>query len=406
MKLKPSLIGLLWLALGSLILATLQSCRRAVGYDNEKVYIGEIVSLTGSESTFGTNSHRGVMLAIKEANQSGGIEYIKNGQKEILKVELIFTDNASDRDKTRSVMKSLVEDENVLAVIGEVVSERTKQAAPIAQKLKVPLISPAATNPAVTEIGDYIFRACFIDPFQGYAMAKFSRKNLKLKKVAVLQNHRSNYSAGLSEYFIDTFIEMGGEILAEETYLTNDTDFTESLQKIKKLKPDAIFIPGYYTQVTEIAKQVRNLNIRSAKTGKPIQLLGGDGWDSPELNRKSKGALEGSYFTTHFTAESKEPRAITFVKKYFDEYGEQPDGQAAMGYDAAGILISAIRNAFVKYSAAENLRKYVRDEIAKTKDYPGVTGAITLNENRNAVKPAVVLRVNNGSRIYVTTVKP
>lgn len=393
------------LALLVLFAFILVGCKSQRGYDNRHIYIGEIVSLSGSESTFGESSHRGVTLAVEETNARGGISTFEKNKKKLRQIQLIALDNKSNKEKSLDVMRELIEEKNVLAIIGEVASERTKLAAPLAQKHKIPMISPAATNPSVTEIGDYIFRACYIDPFQGYAMAKFARKSLNLSRVAVLKDHRSSYSAGLAEFFVDTFFDLGGEIVAEESYSSSHTEFSDAVSLIKSHSPDGVFIPGYYSQVAEIAKEIRKQNVRSKRSGKPTILLGGDGWDSSELYARGQSAIKGGYFTAHFTPQSKDERAMEFVKKYKGRYGVDPDGQAAMGYDAANILIAAIERVFSKRVNGA-ITDRVREELSQTKNHPGVTGPITLNENRDAVKPAVILKVMGSTNSYVTTVKP
>ena len=355
-----------------------------------------------------------MQLYIEEVNANGGVRYTTKKGEQFYKIELIALDNQSRKDATIRVIEQLTKNENVLAVVGEVVSERTKVAAPYAQSAKIPLITPASTNPSVTEVGDYIFRACYIDPFQGFVMAKFARENLKLQRVAVFKDYRSNYSTGLSEYFIDTFTELGGEIVAEETYSASEGNFARALANIKKSAPDAIFIPGFYAQVSEIARLIRENKIKSRRTNKASILLGGDAWDSPELFAKSGDAISGSYYSNHFSADVDLPRAQEFVKKYTERFGERPDGTSAMGYDAGGILISAIERALKNKNELQpngkkikvSLRQLVRDELAKTKNYLGVTGKISINKNRDAVKPAVIIKIEKGRPVYMTTVSP
>jgi len=396
------------------LLITIVSCTREPGIKSHKIRIGEVASLTGSESTYGQSSHRGLQLYIEETNAKGGVRYpTKKGDK-FYKIELITLDNQSRKDATITAMEQLTKKENVLAVVGEVVSERTKVAAPYAQSAKIPLITPASTNPSVTEVGDYIFRACYIDPFQGFVMAKFARENLKLQRVAVFKDYRSNYSTGLSEYFVDTFTELGGEIVAEETYSASEGNFARALESIKKSAPDAIFIPGFYTQVSEIARLIRENRIKSRRTNKNSILLGGDAWDSPELFTKSGDSISGSYYSNHFSADVDLPRAQEFVKKYTERFNERPDGTSAMGYDAGGILIASIERALKNKNDLQpngkklkiKLRQLVRDEIAKTKNYLGVTGNISINKNRDAVKPAVIIKIEKGRPVYITSVSP
>jgi branched-chain amino acid transport system substrate-binding protein len=407
------------------------ACTRTPGISGDEIRIGELVSLSGTDGSYGQSSHRGVTLFMEELNASGGLTITADGKKRQFQVDMITRDNQSNKETTVESVKKLIHSDNVLAIIGEVTSERTKLAAPYAQKARIPMITPASTNPSVTEVGDHIFRACYVDPFQGAVMAKFARQNLNLSRVAVLKDFRSNYSTGLSEYFIDTFIELGGEIVAEESYSSTDMNFQDPLRALKLAEPEAIFIPGYYTQVVELAKLIRKQKVRARGTGTPSLLLGGDGWDNPELSNRGGGkSIRGGYYTNHFTTASEDPHVREFIKKYTDRFGEAPDGMAAMGYDAAGITMSAVAaalqkanqttssgsptarfsfNGIFKYFQRKpnvDLRGLVREKIAKTKNFTGVTGRISLNSRRDAVKPIVILKVADPAPAYVTSIDP
>ena len=224
-------------------------------------------------------------------------------------------------------------------------------------------------------------------------MAKFAAETLKAKKVAVLTDVKSDYSVGLANFFKETFTKGGGQVVAEQSYSGGDIDFKGQLTNIKGAKPDVIFIPGYYTEVGLIAKQARQLGLKQT-------LLGGDGWDSEKLSEIGKDAVNGSYFSNHYTTESTDPTVKKFIDEFKAEFGSVPDGLAAMGYDAAKVLIDSLQR------ATELTPKALRDAIAQTKDFPGVTGKITLNEQRNAVKAAVVVQVDGPRNKYVTTVQP
>lgn len=356
-----------------------------VASDSAEILVGEFGSMTGSEATFGISTHQGIELAINEANSAGGVK----GKK----ISLISLDDQGKAEEAASVVTRLITQNKVVAILGEVASSRSLAAAPIAQKHQIPMISPSSTNPKVTEIGDYIFRVCFIDPFQGLVMAKFAAENLKLKTVAILKDVKSDYSVGLADYFSRTFIEKGGKIIAEGSYSGGDIDFKAQLTQIKTKKPDGIFIPGYYTEVGLIARQVEQLGIKTI-------LLGGDGWDSPKLYEIGKNSIQGHYYSNHYTTESTNPTVTDFIARFKAKYNVVPDGLAAMGYDAAKVLIAAM-------AAAPDLSpKAIRDAIAATKDFPGVTGLITINSERNAVKPAVVVQVQGAASKFVTTVSP
>lgn len=372
---KSILLGL------TVALVALSGCTKKT----DEILVGEYGSLTGSEATFGLSTNKGIRLAFDEANAKGGI---KNR-----KLKLITLDDQGKDTEAAQAVTRLITQNNVIAVLGEVASGRSKAAAPIAQQHKIPMITPSSTNPDVTKIGDYIFRVCFIDPFQGYVMAKFMTENLKLKKAAILRDVKNEYSVGLADVFAAEVKKMGGEIVMDSSYQAGDLDFKSQLTNIKSKGPEAIFIPGYYTDVGLIAQQARQLGIKAP-------FLGGDGWDSPKLSEIGKDAINGGYFSNHYTTESTDPKVLEFISKFKAKFNETPDGLAAMGYDAAIILINAMEK------ASELTPKAIRDELAKTKDFQAVTGKITINEERNAVKPAVVVKVDGVNNRYVTTINP
>jgi branched-chain amino acid transport system substrate-binding protein len=348
--------------------------------------VGEYGSLTGSEATFGKSTDDGVQLKVEELNSAGGV----NGRKLQVKVE----DDQSNQTEAATAVQKLIDRDRVVAILGEVASGNSMAAAPICQNRQVPMISPASTNPEVTKKGDYIFRVCFIDPFQGTVMAKFAAQNLKLKRVAILKDQGAPYSTGLAANFSTAFTGLGGTIVADESYTKDDTDFKAQLTSIKAKNPEAIFIPGYYTQVGTIARQARELEIT-------VPLLGGDGWDSPKLFDGAGDALEGCYFSNHYSVEDKRPAIQQFIRAYKARYnGQTPDAMAALGYDAAGVLADAMKRA--RSLSGPDLR----DAIAQTKEFPGVTGTITIDAERNARKPADVLQVKGQGYKYVTTIQP
>ena len=350
-----------------------------------EILIGEYGSFTGSEATFGISTSNGIKMALGEINKAGGVK----GKQ----IKLISLDNQGKSEEAASAVTRLITQNGVIAVLGEVASSRSLAAAPIAQQNKIPMISPSSTNPKVTEVGDYIFRVCFIDPFQGTVMAKFANENLKAKKVAILRDVKSDYSVGLADYFIKKFKELGGEVVSDQSYQSGEMDFKAQLTQIKAAKPDAVFVPGYYTEVGLIARQARQLGLTAP-------LMGGDGWDSSKLFEIGGTAINGNYFSNHYTTESTEPVVVDFIKKYKELYGDTPDGLAALGYDSAKVLVEAMaRTKDLKPSE-------IRDEIAKTKDFNGVTGKITIDAQRNAVKPAVVVKVDGNVNRFVTTIAP
>ena len=351
----------------------------------DTIKVGEYASLTGSEATFGQSSHKGTQLAVDELNASGGVL----GKK----IQLLTEDNQSQAGQSATVVRKLISSDGVVAILGEVASSRSLEAAPICQQNKIPMISPASTNPKVTEAGDYIFRVCFIDPFQGTVMANFARKTLKLQKVAVLTDVKSDYSVGLAKFFKEGLVAGGGKIAVEQNYSGGDKDFNAQLTSIKASNPDGIFVPGYYTEVGLIALQAKQL-------GLTVPIFGGDGWESSSLVPIGGTALEGDYFSTHFSPEDTSPAVQNFVKQYKQKFNETPDAMAALGYDSVMILADAMK----KTGSTDGAK--VRDALAAEKDFPGVTGNLTMDANRNASKPAVILTIKNGAFKYVETVSP
>jgi branched-chain amino acid transport system substrate-binding protein len=360
----------------------------ALAANTQDIVVGEFASLTGSEATFGINSSNGVELAKEEINHAGGV---LGGRK----IKITMEDDQSRPGQPSAAVKKLIASDKAIAIVGEIASSRSLEAAPICQEAHVPMVSPGSTNPRVTEAGDYVFRVCFIDTFQGTVMAKFALDTIHAKKVAILTDVRNDYSVGLTKYFKEYYTSHGGQVVVERSFSGGgtDRDFRAQLTSIKAAQPDAIFVPGYYTEAGLIAKQARSLGIK-------VPLMGGDGWDSPKLSEIGGSAIDGCYFATHFSPQDKNPKVQDFVKKYQEKFKAMPDGMAPLGYDAMMILGQAINNAGSTDGAA------VRDALANVKNYPGVTGNITIDEKRNATKSAVVLRVHGKQNDYVTTVAP
>jgi branched-chain amino acid transport system substrate-binding protein len=363
----------------------LVSCTGARSDSGSEIVIGEFGSLTGTTATFGISTKNGIDMAIDAINKSGGLL----GKQ----VRVMVEDDQGKPEEAQTVVTKLITKDQVIAVLGEVASSRTMAAAPVAQQNGIPLISPSSTNPKVTQTGDYIFRVCFIDPFQGLVMAKFATNTLKVKNVAVLRDIKNDYSVGLAGVFIENFKSMGGNVVANESYSEGDTDFSAQLTSIKARNPQAVFLPGYYTEVGLVVRQAKKL-------GLTVPFMGGDGWDSPRLIEIGGDALNGSYYSNHFSVSDPSPAIQKFVSDYKARYGETPDALAGLGFDAASILFDAIKRA----NSTDGAK--VRDAIAQTKDFPGVTGKITLDKDRNAVKPAVVLQVKEGTLNYVETITP
>ena len=362
-------------------LLTSSGCNR----QPDTIKLGDFASMTGTEAVFGQNVNKGTRLAIEESNAAGGVL----GRT----LELITEDDQSKPGESATVVKKLISRDKVVVILGEITSGRTLEAAPIAQAAKIPLISPGATNTEVTAKGNYIFRVCFIDDFQGTVMAKFARDTLKLKRVAILSSVSSAQSVGLAKYFRERFTSASTVIAAEQKYSEGDKDFRAQLTAIKAAGADGIFVPGYYAEAALICKQARDL-------GLTLPLLGVDGWESPDLLAIAGAAAEGCYLSTHFSPESKAPVVVAFNERYQKRWGLSANALSVLGYDATMLAIDAIRRAGSTDGAK------IRDALAATQDYPAVTGAITFDANRNPTKNAVVLTVKNGTFTFVQDVSP
>ncbi|HVT02355.1 MAG TPA: ABC transporter substrate-binding protein [Thermoanaerobaculia bacterium] len=362
-----------------------QGSNGAASTAQSTIRVGLYGAFTGSTATFGQNTKRGVELAISEINGAGGVL----GRK----LELFSEDDQGKPEEAASAVTKLITQNNVIGVIGENASSRSLAAAPICQSRHIPMISPSSTNPDVTMKGDYIFRVCFIDSYQGRAVARFARDTLKLSRVAILRDVKNDYSVGLAKFFGDAFIATGGRIVGDLSYVEGDNDFRSQLTAIKTMSPEAIFVPGYYTEVGQIAIQARDLGITAP-------LLGGDGWDSPKLLEIGGRSLDGAYFANHYFPDEPRPAVQNFVTKYRALYHQAPESVAALGYDAVGILAQAIRAAGSLDSAK------IRDAIAQTKDFQGVAGVTTMGPDRNPIKPVALLHVSGGKIAFKEWVKP
>jgi branched-chain amino acid transport system substrate-binding protein len=352
----------------------------------EPIKIGEYASLTGKEAGFGQTSHHGVTLAVEEINAAGGIL----GRP----LELVYEDDQTKPGESATAVKKLISRDKVVALIGEVSSSRSLEAAPIAQGAKIPMIAPAATNERVTKVGNYIFRVCFIDPFQGGVMAKFATEDLKVKKVAILSSVSNAYSLGLAKVFKKTFEDAGGEVVTEKSFTEGDKDFRAQLTAVKSVGVEAVFVPSYYTEAALIVRQARDL-------GMTMPFFGGDGWEDEQLLKIGGDALNGCYYSTHFSAENTDPAVVKFVAKYKSRWdGEVPGAFSALGYDAVYVLADAIKRAGTTDGPK------LRDALAATKNFAGATGVTTLDKNRNASKPATIIAIKGGKLTFAKTVAP
>jgi branched-chain amino acid transport system substrate-binding protein len=341
------------------------------------IRIGVFMSLTGSTANFGISSVNGIKMAADEINAQGGI----NGKQ----IELLVQDDRSDASEAATIVTKFVTQDQVQAILGEVASSRSIAAAPIAQKAKIPMLSPSSTNPEVTRKGDFIFRTCFIDPVQGKAIGEFAAKNLNAKRAGILIDRKNDYSVGLAQFIRETFTKNGGQIVVEQSYQEGDTDFNGQLTSIKAGSPDVVFVPGYYADVGLIAQQAKKLGINAP-------LVGGDGWDSQQLYQIGGQALVGSYFSNHYSVDDPDPAVQKFVNNYKKLYNQVPDALAATAYDAALIMFDAIKRANSTDGTA------IRDALAKTTNFPGVTGNVTINAERNADKPIVMIKIEQGGK--------
>jgi len=379
-------------AVTALALAGLPACKKSggssggpAGGGGDEVVVGHYASMTGNTAHFGQDTDKAIRLQIDEVNAAGGVL----GKK----IKVVTLDDRGDSAEAANAVTRLIDVEKSVAILGEVASSLSLSGGRVAQRRKIPMISPSSTNPKVTEVGDFVFRVCFLDPFQGKVMAKFARENLKVDKVAILKDVKNDYSIGLADAFKKNFESMGGKIVAEQSYSQGDTDFSAQVTAIKGTDAQAMFVPGYYSEVGSIARTAARLEVK-------IPLLGGDGWDAPDLFKIGGDALNGSYFSNHFAPDIATPKAKKFVEDFTKKYGQPPTGLGALGYDAAGVLVDSMKRAG-KFDA-----QAVRDAIQATKDYDGVTGKITINAERNADKSAVVLKIDGGKAKYAATIQP
>ncbi len=351
----------------------------------DTIKIGEFASMTGKEATFGQFAHKGTLQAIEEVNAAGGIL----GKK----IELLLEDNQSKPGESATIVKKFISRDKVVAVLGEIVSSRSLEAAPICQNAKIPLISPGATAPEFTSKGDYIFRACFIDPFAGTIMAKFAKDTLKARRVAVLSSVSSAQSVGIAKFFRERFTADGGTIVADQKFSEGDKDFRAQLTAIKAAGAEAVFAPAYYAEAALICKQARDLGLTAP-------FLGTDGWESADLVGIGGTAVEGCFIVTHYSPENQSPLVAAFNAHFLKRWGSPSNALSALGYDSAMMLIDAIKRAGTTDGPK------LRDALAATKNFPGAAGTITLDANRNPTKSAVVLTVKNGKFAFLQDVSP
>lgn len=362
------------------------------GSSSKEIKIGLLNEMTGGNATIGTAAANGAKLAIKEINANGGLL----GKQ----IKAVVADNKSEPSEAANAMTKLLTQDKVVAVTGTFSSSNAIAAASVAEANKSPYLVAGATNPKVTvdektkTVKKYIYRVCFIDPFQGTVAANFAAKDLKVKKAAMLVDNSSDYSKGLAEFFEAALVKEGGEIVANEAYLQKDTDFKATLTKIKSKGAEVLYVPGYYEEVGKIVKQAREMGIT-------VPIIGADGWDSPKLVEiASAAALNNTYFTNHYSVEDTSPKAQAFVEAYTKEYGQKPEALAVLGYDAVYVLADAINRANSTDSAK------IIEALAETKDFPAISGVTTINKTHDADKNAVVIEMKDGKQVFKTSIKP
>ena len=346
----------------------------------DTIKVGGAFELTGNVANYGKSIESGVKLAIDEINEKGGV----NGKK----LALVESDNKSEPAESGNSVTKLVTQDKVIAVLGPATSGCVNAATPITTANKIPHIAPAATAPSITvengKVKDFVFRACFIDPFQGQVMAVFADKTLKVKNVAIFYDSSSDYSKGLAEVFQKTLEGKGGKVVAKEAFLGKDVDFKSALTKLKAANPEAIYVPGYYEEVSKIIKQAREIGIT-------CPMLGSDGWESPKLAEiAGKDALKDCYYVSAFNAQDKDESVQSFIKLYKSKYQKDPDIFAMQGYNAGLVLIDALKRAGT--TDGTKLAK----AIAETKDLPIASGKLTFDAEHNPVMPALIISLDGG----------
>ncbi|MDW7674830.1 MAG: ABC transporter substrate-binding protein [Bacillota bacterium] len=356
--------------------------------ESDEIVVGGIFPLSGAIATFGQSSVEAIELAFEEINANGGVL----GKQ----LKFVVEDNRSVQPDSATAAQKLINQDKVVALLGPVASSNSLAAAPIAQDAKIPLLSPTSTNPDVTLVGDYIFRAAFIDPFQGAVMANFATDSLGATRAAILADASSDYSKGLADVFREVFESKGGEIVAEEFFMTGDTDFNAILTNVKNKNPEVVWVPSYYDTAGLILDQAKN----NVGFSKDVIFLGADGWDSPVLFELAGDAADGFFFSNHYSPDVDSPEVKSFLAAYQAKYGgKTPDALGALAYDAAYMLAEAIEKAGSAEPSA------IRDALAAV-EITGVSGQIKLNENRDPIKSAVVIKIEGQEQAYYTTVNP
>ena len=350
-----------------------------------EIKVGVVSCLSGGLSTFGISSVQGTKLAAEEINSAGGIL-----RQPLI---LIIDDNQSRSGETARIVRKFLTQDGVVAILGDLTSSLTMEAAPLAQNAHVPLLTPTATNVAITPIGDFIFRSCFTDPFTGRVMARFALDHLHARRAVIMTDIKQDYSVGVAAELKQYFGANGGQLLEDLSFSTGDTDFRALLSKLKAVRPEVVFLPAYYPEVSLILREARLLGVTAP-------FVGGEGWDSPTLVQIAGKSADGSYYANHFSSRDPDPRVQQFVARYEERYHAVPDALAALWYDGMRLMADAIERA-----GSDNPEK-IRNALARTRDFSGVTGNISLDGQRNATKPGVIVTIQAGTIKMVERVNP
>lgn len=364
--------------------AVLTGCPDKNSKDSKTIKIGAVLPLSGDAASYGQSSKKALELLVDETNKNNGLLSKK--------VEIVYEDDENKPENSAIALQKLIKDSKITAVIGTVSSKGCISMGPIATQGKVPMITATATSTKVTQSGEFVFRASYTDAFQGTALAKFATEDLKAKTAAVLYDAAGDYSKELAGYFRDDFEKAGGKVVSFESYSTGNQDFSNQLAKIKTLSPEVLFLPDYYNVVGLIAKQAKTQGITAT-------LLGGDGWDSADLYKIGGSAINGGYFSSHYSAQNNSQEAVKFKNEYKAKYGKEPDADAALAYDAGTILLNAIKKAG-STSGAKIKKAMMQTELT------GVTGTIKFDENRDPIKSADIIKIDNGKQVFVKKINP
>lgn len=355
------------------------------------IKVGLNYELSGNAASYGTSLSKGAELALEEINKNGGV---LGKQLQSVKV-----DNKSENAESLNVATKLITRDKVVAILGAATSGNTKGAIPAATQNKVPLVSGSATADDVTvdsngKVREYVFKTCFNDSFQGVMMSNFAFSDLGLKNAAILTETTSDYSKGLAKSFTENYGKLGGSVVAEESYKSKDTDFKSVLTNIKAKNPEVLFVPGYYEEVGLIIRQARELGI-------DVPILGGDGYESPKLTELAgKDALNKVYYSTAYSSQDTDPNVVKFREAYKAKYGKEPDAFGALGYDLGYFLVDGLKR------AGEADRNKLKDALAATKDFKGVTGVFSMDANHTPVKSVTIIEMKNGEATFLKKLNP